>query len=114
MCIRDRVITWGRDRKEALSRMVRALEEYRIKGIKTTIPFHKRILNYPPFIEGNYHTQTITEVEPSMENHHIEIGAVAATIVAMAETRISIQKARPGINPWKLSGRVNGLRGSGW
>ncbi len=44
------------DRKEALSRMSRALDEYIIEGIKTTIPFYKKILLDPDFIKGEFYT----------------------------------------------------------
>ncbi len=48
----SKVITWGRDRREAIERMSRALEEYVIEGIKTTLPFHIRLLQEPDFQEG--------------------------------------------------------------
>jgi acetyl/propionyl-CoA carboxylase alpha subunit len=40
-----KVITWGRDREEARLRMVRALTDYRIDGVPTTIPFHLNLLD---------------------------------------------------------------------
>ena len=48
----SKVITWGKTREEAIDRMCRALSEYVIEGIHTTIPFHLRILNEPDFREG--------------------------------------------------------------
>ncbi|HID32054.1 MAG TPA: acetyl-CoA carboxylase biotin carboxylase subunit, partial [bacterium (Candidatus Stahlbacteria)] len=105
-----KVITWGRDRNEAITRMVRALEEYKIKGIKTTIPFHRRVLSYSPFLAGNYHTGTINEIGVELTNHHIVVGAIAATIIAMAEGRPEFRTGEDRkINYWKLSGRPHGL-----
>ncbi len=49
----------GKDREEALSRMRRALDEYTIEGVKTTIPFHKLIIHHPQFIKGNVTTSFI-------------------------------------------------------
>ena len=51
-----KLICWGKDREEARHRMLRALSEYVITGIKTTIPFHREILNDDVFISGNFNT----------------------------------------------------------
>ncbi|HVL33982.1 MAG TPA: acetyl-CoA carboxylase biotin carboxylase subunit [Actinomycetota bacterium] len=51
-----KLITYGADRDEARRRMLRALEEYTIEGVKTLIPFHKRMLADPNFITGDVHT----------------------------------------------------------
>lgn len=51
-----KLICWGKDREEARLRMLRALNEYVITGIKTTIPFHREILNDEIFISGNFNT----------------------------------------------------------
>ena len=47
-----KLITHGRDRQEAMARMRRALDEFVIEGIKTTIPLHRRIFNDPDFQKG--------------------------------------------------------------
>lgn len=49
-------IVWGRDRPEAISRMRRALGEFHIEGVKTTIPLHLRLLEHPDFVAGNVDT----------------------------------------------------------
>jgi acetyl-CoA carboxylase biotin carboxylase subunit len=49
-----KLITHGRDRPEAIARMSRALEEFAVVGIKTTIPLHRRILEDASFIAGEY------------------------------------------------------------
>ncbi|SFE93150.1 acetyl-CoA carboxylase, biotin carboxylase subunit [Paenibacillus algorifonticola] len=49
-----KLIVWGRTREEAIARMKRALSEFAIEGIKTTIPFHQKLLEHPKFIEGNF------------------------------------------------------------
>jgi acetyl-CoA carboxylase biotin carboxylase subunit len=51
-----KLIVHGRDREEAISRMKRALDEFIVEGIKTTIPFHKKVLNDPDFIKGDFNT----------------------------------------------------------
>ncbi len=55
----SKLIVWGSDRDEAIRRMRRALYEYKITGVKTSIKFLERIMNSPDFIEGNYNTHFI-------------------------------------------------------
>ncbi len=55
----SKLIVWGKDRNEAIVRMRRALEEYMIEGIKTTIPFHLRILDNAFFQRGDFYTNFI-------------------------------------------------------
>ncbi len=54
-----KVITHGKDREEALMKMRRALREFTIEGIKTTIPFYLKILDNPDFRNGNFNTSFI-------------------------------------------------------
>jgi acetyl-CoA carboxylase biotin carboxylase subunit len=42
--------------------MMRALNEYVIEGIKTNIPFHKRVLTFPAFVEGKYDTRIVDQI----------------------------------------------------
>ncbi|HOP94517.1 MAG TPA: acetyl-CoA carboxylase biotin carboxylase subunit [Dictyoglomaceae bacterium] len=55
-----KVITWGKDREEAISRMKRALTEFVIRGIKTTIPLYLKILENNSFIKGDYSTNFLS------------------------------------------------------
>ena len=57
-----KLITVGKDRREALDRMSRALAEYMITGIKTTIAFEQAILNGPNFRRGVYSTNFVAEL----------------------------------------------------
>ena len=56
-----KLICWGRTRNEARRRMYRALKEYVITGIETTIPFHQAIIEDPVFTSGNFNTGFIEE-----------------------------------------------------
>jgi acetyl-CoA carboxylase biotin carboxylase subunit len=55
----SKLIVWGADRTEAIQRMQRALDEYAITGVRTTIPFHQRVLAHPAFQAGDVHTDFI-------------------------------------------------------
>lgn len=54
-----KLIVHGKNREESIARMKRALDEFIIEGIKTTIPFHKKVLNHPDFIKGNFNTSFV-------------------------------------------------------
>ena len=52
-----KVITYGKTREEAIARMKRALGEFVIEGVHTTIPFHLKLLNHSKFVEGEFNTK---------------------------------------------------------
>ncbi len=52
-----KLITIAQTREEAIAKMKRALHEFVIDGIKTTIPFHKKLMEHPDFVSGNYTTK---------------------------------------------------------
>ena len=52
-----KLIVYGNDRADAISRMHRALSEFQVSGIKTTIPFHKKMMKNPDFISNNFDTK---------------------------------------------------------
>src|SRR5688572_12592716 len=56
-----KVIAWGTDRAEAVTRMRRALDEMVIEGVKTTIPFHRLLLGDATFLRGEMHTRYVQE-----------------------------------------------------
>ena len=63
----SKLITYGRDRNDAINRMKRALSEYIILGVKTTIPFHKAVLRNPNFISGDLNTHFIDTYKKGIE-----------------------------------------------
>jgi len=54
-----KVVSWGRDRGEAIDRMRRALNEMEVDGVTTTIPFHLGLLHHEDFIAGEVHTRFV-------------------------------------------------------
>ncbi|MBT7305370.1 MAG: acetyl-CoA carboxylase biotin carboxylase subunit, partial [Bacteroidetes bacterium] len=51
-----KLITTAQSREEAINKMKRALDEFVIEGIKTTIPFHRQLMDHPDYVSGNYTT----------------------------------------------------------
>ena len=65
-----KLICWGRNRNEARRRMYRALKEYVITGIETTLPFHQDIIEDPVFVSGNFNTGFIEDYYERTGKHH--------------------------------------------
>ncbi|MGF7048588.1 acetyl-CoA carboxylase biotin carboxylase subunit [Paenibacillus sp. DS2015] len=58
-----KLIVWAPTRWEAIAKMKRALSEFAVEGIHTTIPFHQKLLNHPTFIEGDFDIKFLEEHE---------------------------------------------------
>jgi acetyl-CoA carboxylase biotin carboxylase subunit len=57
----SKLVVWAEDRSRAVARMRRAVDEYLVTGIKTTLPFFRWLLNQPAFVEGRFHTSYLDE-----------------------------------------------------
>ena len=67
-----KLICWGQDRQEALERMRRALNEFVITGVETTIPFKQVMLDDPAFREGNISTRYVPEMVHRIKSSKLE------------------------------------------
>ena len=63
-----KLITTAQTREEAISKMKRALDEFIIEGIKTTIPFHSKLMEHPDYISGNYTTKFMEDFSMASGN----------------------------------------------
>lgn len=102
-------------RQEAIARMKRALSEYQIRGIKTSIPFHQLVMDNSKFITGDYDTTFIDRILGKIEykKKNYEIAAIAAAIAKILEEGTTTSKrvfSPAGINPWKMTGRQSMMR----
>lgn len=111
----SKLICWGETRGEAILRMRRALEEYRILGVKTNIPFHQRILDSPRFLAGQFDTRFVEErfsmgaaEESTRQDDQPEIAAILATLVAHRHGQRAahiVQRGERDTSNWKWVGR---------
>ncbi len=69
---REKLITYGKDRREAMDKMSRALSEYMITGVKTTISFQQAILQDPNFRRGVYTTGFVEQLLSGARRELIE------------------------------------------
>jgi acetyl-CoA carboxylase biotin carboxylase subunit len=107
----SKLIIWGETRSQAVVRMRRALEEYKIVGVRTNIPFHQTMMDTYPFLTGKYDTRFVEEqfsMLDATENRetYLDIAALMATLVAHSQVEHHAQVYKqPGNNSyWKLSG----------
>ncbi|RIK39104.1 MAG: acetyl-CoA carboxylase biotin carboxylase subunit [Chloroflexi bacterium] len=116
-----KLIASGENRAEAILRMRRALAEYRISGIKTSIPFHLGVMDSTEFIWGTFDTGFIgrrrIERQAAHQAEHEQIVAVVAAMIAHEEGRQAVhigqqQRAHtPNGSLWKQAGRIKALGG---
>jgi acetyl/propionyl-CoA carboxylase alpha subunit len=85
----SKLLVWAPTREQAIARMTRALDEYHIEGIKTTIPFHKAGMASEEFRNGDFDTSFVDEVfyprYAGKRPADPELAAIAAALVAEAE-----------------------------
>jgi acetyl-CoA carboxylase biotin carboxylase subunit len=67
-----KLITTAQTREEAINKMRRALDEFVIEGIKTTIPFHRQLMDHPDYLAGNYTTKFMEDfkMDPKYKEEH--------------------------------------------
>jgi acetyl-CoA carboxylase, biotin carboxylase subunit len=122
----SKLIAWGVDREDALTRMRRALTEYEVGGIQTTVPFFHWMLAEPAFLEGRVHTGFLDEVLQQRragfgEEAALSLAEVASVVACVARTaRVGTVDSATGRRPpmipappgrsWKQQGRLEGLR----
>jgi acetyl-CoA carboxylase biotin carboxylase subunit len=111
----SKVIVWGADRPAAIARMARALAEYRIAGVRTTIPVLERIIDHEDFRAGRISTAFLERVLPGLqpaEGRHRSIAILAAVLSEFERLgRAALPAAPPsdGAPPvWRHAAR------SGW
>ena len=66
-----KLIITAQSRKEAIAKMKRALDEFYIEGVKTTIPFHRQLMDNPDFLTGNYTTKFMESFVMDESYEHI-------------------------------------------
>ena len=110
----SKLISWGSNRQEAIQRMRRALQEYRIVGIKTNLPFLRKILEHPAFIKGEIDThfierhitgKTMLEVPENLKEVAIIAAALHAYEQEMNRTQQLTQTSQEKVSRWKEAGR---------
>lgn len=133
----SKLATWGKTREEAIDRMRRALDEYTVGGIKTTLPFFREIIRDSEFIEGKLDTgfiarwqqrrqlktsdnlpenQSASLIEPdaAMSPTSLEMALIAAALDYQNQVKSNAagsQTTTQTVSRWKITGRAAAQRG---
>ena len=105
-----KLITYGKDRTEAIERMIRAIDEYQISGIQTTLAFGKFVMQHKAFISGNFDTHFVEKYfSPAVESGEGQEAMIAALIAAQFIKQQNPEKGEnlslsPASN-WKMNRR---------
>jgi propionyl-CoA carboxylase alpha chain len=78
-----KLTTFGKDREEAIARMIRAIDEYHISGVATTLGFCRFVMQHPAFLSGKFYTNFVdTYFKPDMlQQHSSQESALAAALI---------------------------------
>ena len=106
----SKLVVHGRNREDALQRLRRAVAEYRVLGVATTLPFFARVLRDPAFLSGDYDTsfvEALSVTTPPPVDHVIEAAVAAAAIRALhdrAASRSTAEASAQAAPPWWRAG----------
>lgn len=113
----SKLIVWAKTREEAIARLKRALYNYKITGVKTTIKFLEKIMDCPDFVSGKYNTHFIEKNRKFLMAKKKSVGKFQdiAIITAFIDYITKIEKLQPEkkshklCNNWKDFGRKKGV-----
>ncbi len=110
-----KLCVWGPDRATAIMRMKRALSEYKVMGIATSIPFHQKLLESTAFIAGHFDTNFLDErftMEGEGETGKEEIAAIIASLLTHDRRQHALNISPPSPNSrggWRRYGSWEGV-----
>ena len=101
-----KLIVWGADRDAAIARLARALGEYRVAGIRTTLPLLRRLVAHGDFKAGRLSTALLDRIMPELTaaETSAETAAVIAAVLAEHDRGVAIIPAPP-TDAWRLASR---------
>ena len=114
-----KLAVWGRTREEAIERLRRALDEYEVSGITTTLSFFREVVNDEDFVDGRLDTGFIARFnERRAANEReapsqveVDLAAIAAALsYSSRRTTPANNSSNASMSRWKLAGRVAGVR----
>ncbi len=112
-----KLITWGGTRDEALDRMARALREFRIVGVRTTIPFLAAVMDHPEFRAGRFDTGFIDRHLDGLlaRDGNVEIAALLAAALDFELKQRGAPVMPDGVSSgWTAAARIEGKRNGGF
>ena len=103
-----KLITYGKDRNEAIERMIRAIDDYKIVGIETTLPFCKFVMQHDAFTSGNFDTHFVGKYfTPEVldgDNADADIAAMMSAIIvdeASSKVKFNTSENTSTVSDWR-------------
>ncbi len=112
----SKLVAWAGTREEAIARLGRAVSEYRVLGVRTTLPFFERLLRHPAFRAGDFDTSFVDTLQPEAAGSRerpVEIAVAAAAIHAFRSRQS--HRLQPGgtaeaVSGWRRAALREGLQ----
>jgi acetyl-CoA carboxylase biotin carboxylase subunit len=114
----SKLIAWGADRPQAIARLARALDEYRVVGVKTTLPFFQWLVRQPEFAAGRFDTTYLDRlladrrgqpfVTPTAADE--DDAAIVAAIATWQRSHRAVASPADESSAWRRTARTEGLR----
>ena len=104
-----KLATHGKDREEAIARMLRAIDEYDIYGVQTTLPFGRFVLEHESFTSGNFNTHFVQNfykpelIKVGKEDERKVAALVVGHLLAKKKGEIATYQHEGGISKWRLN-----------
>jgi acetyl-CoA/propionyl-CoA carboxylase biotin carboxyl carrier protein len=97
-----KLVVWGQDRETAIRRTLRALDEFHVQGVASTIPFHKWVLETPEFREGSHHTRWVEQAleEGRFSPPEAAVDTAPAAVPAAAQVVVEVEGRRIPARVW--------------
>ena len=104
-----KLATWGKDRKEAIERMIRAIDEYEIYGVQTTLPFGRFVMEHDSFVSGNFNTHFVQNfykpelIKVGKEDERKVAALAVAQLLHAKKSEIAPFEIEGGVSKWKIN-----------
>ncbi len=112
----SKVVAYGYSRRDAIQRMRRAVAEYKVLGIKTTLPFFERVLRHPAFLAGDFDTSFVEKAFAETDRQRtrpLEVAVAAAAIRTFRDrqaARLGASNGEAAVSPWRAAALRDALR----
>jgi acetyl-CoA carboxylase biotin carboxylase subunit len=103
----SKLITYGKDREEAISKMIRAIRDYTIVGVKTTLPFAELVMQNKYFLSGDFDTHfikkhfNVKDLEESREDEAHIAALLSKHVLSNHKTSTSVSSSESSVSKWK-------------
>ena len=105
----SKLIAWGKSREEAIERMLKAIDDYQINGVETTLSFCRFAINHDAFRRGEFDTHFVAKYfDPknfrlSVPEEEKLAALISANLTAQRKGRLTVGAKEEVLSPWRLN-----------